>query len=151
MKLPSVFRERMAVPPTGWRERAVRVTRILHASVNVAGSLEETGNFYADVLGMDRAARPEIDGVGGRWLAAGDGQVHLVDAPMQGAGIDPTGPHFCLAVDDIESARTELRRRAIPFVEATQPPPPGRHGEVVQIWFVDPSGNTIELQEDRPL
>lgn len=129
----------------------MRVTRILHASVNVAGSLDEAGRFYTDVLGMAPAARPEIPGVGGRWLTAGAGQVHLVDAPMAGAGIDPTGPHFCLAVDDIESAVAELEDLGIPFVRASQPAGPASRDEVTQIWFTDPAGNTIELQQDRPL
>jgi catechol 2,3-dioxygenase-like lactoylglutathione lyase family enzyme len=121
----------------------VKVTRILHASVNVAGSLADTDRFYADLLGMARDDRPEIPGVEGRWFAAGDGQVHLVDAPMAGVGIDPTGPHFCLGVDDLDAAVAELEARDIPYLRAIQP------GDVVQIWIVDPAGNTVELQQDR--
>lgn len=130
----------------------MKVNRILHASVNVAGSLDATARFYADVLGLPVAARPEIPGVGGRWLAAGGGgQVHLVDAPMAGTGIDPTGPHFCLGVHDIAEARAELDELGIPYVTATQPGGPGGDDEVLQIWCTDPAGNTIELQQDRPI
>ena len=129
----------------------MKVNRILHASVNVAGSLDETARFYADVLGMAQAVRPEIPGVGGRWLTAGDGQVHLVDTPMAGAGIDPTGPHFCLAVEDVEAAVAELEGLGIPYARASQPAGPDWQDEVVQIWFTDPAGNTIELQQDHPL
>jgi catechol 2,3-dioxygenase-like lactoylglutathione lyase family enzyme len=129
----------------------VKVTRILHASVNVAGSLPEAARFYGEVLGMAAATRPEIPGVGGRWLTAGDGQVHLVDAPMAGTGTDPTGPHFCLAVEDIEAAVAELEGLGIPYLRASQPAGPTWRDEVVQIWFSDPAGNTVELQEDRPL
>ena len=129
----------------------MKVTRILHASVNVAGSLDDTTRFYADVLGMAEAARPEIPGVGGRWLTAGGGQIHLVDAPMAGDGIDPTGPHFCLAVEDIEEAVTELESLDIPYLRASQPAGPQWRDEVVQIWFTDPAGNTIELQVDHQL
>lgn len=129
----------------------MKVTRILHASVNVAGRLEQADRFYGELLGMARAPRPEIPGVGGRWLVAGDGQVHLVDAPMAGSGIDPTGPHFCLAVADIEAAVRELEGRGIPYVRGSQPAGQGQAGEVVQIWITDPAGNTVELQEDHPL
>jgi catechol 2,3-dioxygenase-like lactoylglutathione lyase family enzyme len=119
----------------------VKVTRILHASVNVSGSLADNDRFYADLLGMARADRPEIPGIEGRWFGAGDGQVHLVDAPMAGLGIDPTGPHFCLGVDDLHAAVAELEARSVPYTRAAQ-------GDVVQIWIVDPAGNTIELQQD---
>jgi catechol 2,3-dioxygenase-like lactoylglutathione lyase family enzyme len=129
----------------------VKVTRILHASVNVAGVLGDTDRFYAEVLGMGHAERPEIPGVGGRWLVAGGGQVHLVDAPMTPGGIDPSGPHFCLAVEDLDGAIAELERLGIPTVRGSQPDLSGRMPEVVQIWFTDPAGNTIELQQDRPL
>jgi catechol 2,3-dioxygenase-like lactoylglutathione lyase family enzyme len=129
----------------------VKVTRILHASVNVAGSLDRADRFYREVLGMPAAARPDIPGVGGRWLAAGDGQVHLVDAPMAGHGIDPTGPHFCLAVEDVEAAVAELDGLGIPYLRASQAAADGQGGEVAQVWFTDPAGNTIEIQQDHPL
>jgi catechol 2,3-dioxygenase-like lactoylglutathione lyase family enzyme len=138
----------------------VKVTRILHASVNVSGALYETSRFYADLLGLAGADRPEIPGVDGRWFTAGQGQVHLVDAPMAGQGIDPTGPHFCLGVEDMDAALAELEERGIPFFRATQPgvgsgsggpDGTGEPTEVVQVWFTDPSGNTVELQQDRPL
>jgi catechol 2,3-dioxygenase-like lactoylglutathione lyase family enzyme len=121
----------------------VRATRILHASVNVSGSLEESDRFYTELLGLAPAARPEIPGVGGRWFTAGEAQVHLVDAPMAGSGIDPTGPHFCVGVADLDEAVAELEARGIPYARATQP------GDVVQIWVTDPAGNTVELQQDR--
>lgn len=122
----------------------MNVTRILHSSVNVAGRLEESERFYAELLGLAPLARPEIPGVAGRWLEVGTAQVHLVDAPMAGHGIDPTGPHVCLGVTDLEAAVAELDERAIPYVRATQP------GDVQQVWIVDPAGNTVELQQDRP-
>jgi len=135
----------------------MQVTRILHAAVNVSGELEASERFYSEVLGLAAATRPEIPGVDGRWFTVGSGQVHLVDAPFAGSGIDPTGPHCCLAVADLDGALIELADRGIPFLRATQPAGPDRGGgpsgevEVVQVWFVDPAGHTIELQQDRPL
>jgi catechol 2,3-dioxygenase-like lactoylglutathione lyase family enzyme len=135
----------------------MQVTRILHAAVNVSGELEATERFYSEVLGLTPATRPEIPGVDGRWFTVGSGQVHLVDAPFAGSGIDPTGPHYCLAVTDLDGAQVELGERGVPFLRAVQPgiPPEGGSSsgasDVVQIWFVDPAGHTIELQQDRPL
>jgi catechol 2,3-dioxygenase-like lactoylglutathione lyase family enzyme len=149
----------------------MRVTRVLHVSVNTVGCLEEARGFYERVLGLSSAPRPEIPGVPGHWYAIGDAELHLVAAPpgvwrndpagegeaaepdgarvggFRGEGpssaADPTGNHFCLAVDDIEQAVAELEARGIPYLRGAQ-------GDVVQVWIADPAGNTIELQADRP-
>ena len=122
----------------------MKVTRILHASVNVHTDLEATTRWYAETLGMRPAVRPEIAGVPGSWFTAGDGQVHLVGAPPRGTAIDPTGPHYCLGVEDLDAAVAELDAAGIAYLRGAQ-------GEVVQIWITDPVGNTVELQQDRPL
>jgi catechol 2,3-dioxygenase-like lactoylglutathione lyase family enzyme len=118
----------------------MRVTRILHHSVNVEGHLAECEVFYRR-LSLPGLARPEIPGVGGRWLAAGAAQVHLVDAPQGAGAIRPTGPHVCFGVEDLDAAIAELEQEGIPYLRGAQ-------GEVVQIWVADPVGNTIELQQD---
>jgi glyoxylase I family protein len=122
----------------------MNVTRILHASVNAAGGLEETTRFYAEVLGLLPAPRPEIPGVPGAWFRAGEGEVHVIGAPCRGEGIDPTGHHYCLAVEDLDAAVGELEAKGVPYVRAGQ-------GSVVQVFLTDPAGNTIELQQDREL
>jgi len=121
----------------------VKVTRVLHVSLSAsAGTLEETREFYADVFGLPAAPRPEIPGVPGHWLELGAAQLHLVGAPPTGAAIDSRGPHWCLGVADIEAAVAELEARHIPYLRGVQ-------GEgVVQVWVRDPSGATLELQQD---
>ena len=120
----------------------MKVTRILHASVNVTGTLDETRAFYASRLGLASTPRPTIPGVAGHWFAVDDAQLHLVDAPHRGApAIDPTGPHLCFGVEDLGAAIRELDEAAIPYEQ-------GHQGDVVQIWITDPSGFTIELQQD---
>ena len=111
-------------------------------SPNVEGDLEANVAFYEGLLELPSDARPEIPGVGGHWFAAGDVQLHLVDADAGTELIQPTGPHVCFAVDDLDGAIAELERDGIPYVRGAQ-------GTVVQIWFVDPAGNTIEIQQDR--
>ena len=120
----------------------MKVTRVGHVSVNVEGDLDATRRFYAEVLGLGDVPRPEIPGVGGHWHALGDTELHLVDAPSRGSAIDPTGPHFCVLVEDLGAAITELEAAGIEYLRGAQ-------GPVVQIWIVDPAGNTVELQQDR--
>ncbi len=121
----------------------MKVTRFHHVSVNTNGtSVDEMVAFYHDVLGLGDKPRPEIPGVEGHWHAVGDQELHLVGAPAAGTGIDPTGHHYCVAIDDLDGAIAELAARGIAYKRATQ-------GEgTVQIWIVDPAGNTIELQQE---
>jgi catechol 2,3-dioxygenase-like lactoylglutathione lyase family enzyme len=121
----------------------VKVTRFHHVSVNSHDApLDEMVAFYGDVLGLGDQARPEIPGVPGHWHVVGEQELHLVGAPPAGSGIDPTGNHYCVAVDDLDVAIAELEQRGIEYLRAVQ-------GEsTVQIWITDPAGNTIELQQE---
>jgi hypothetical protein len=47
-----------------------------------------------------------------------------------------------VAVDDLDGAIAELEARNVEYRRGAQ-------GDVAQIWFADPVGNTIELQQDR--
>ena len=47
-----------------------------------------------------------------------------------------------MAVDDLDAAIAELEARGIQYERAVQ-------GEsTVQIWIIDPAGNTVELQQE---
>lgn len=120
----------------------MRVTRTLHHSVNVEGRLDECVDFYRDLLFLPDEDRPAIAGVEGHWFGAGAIQLHLVDADAGTDAIRPTGPHVCFAVADLDAAIAELDQRGIPYKRGAQ-------GPVVQIWFVDPAGNTVEIQQER--
>jgi catechol 2,3-dioxygenase-like lactoylglutathione lyase family enzyme len=122
----------------------MKVTRVLHVSVNVEDQLSAARDFYATLFGLASKARPEIPGISGHWFALGEAELHLVDAPAGTSGIKPAGNHFCVAVDDLDAAVAELDERNVEYVRGAQ-------GEIVQIWIVDPTGNTIELQQDRDL
>jgi catechol 2,3-dioxygenase-like lactoylglutathione lyase family enzyme len=118
----------------------MKAVRINHVSVNCEGQLDATRRFYAEMFGLGDAKRPDIPGIGGHWFSVGDAQLHLVDARASGAAIDPVGDHWCIEVEDIDAARTELEASGITYVEGAQ-------GPVVQIWVTDPAGRTLELQQ----
>ena len=121
----------------------MKVTRFHHVSINCNKTpVPAVVAFYRDVLGLGDKARPEIPGIDGHWHTVGDQELHLVGAPARGAGIDPTGHHYCVAVADLDGAIAELDERGIEYERAVQ-------GEgTVQIWITDPAGNTIELQQE---
>lgn len=121
----------------------MKVTRFHHVSVNINDAeLSDVVAFYRDVLGLDDEARPEIPGVPGHWNAVGDQQLHIVGAPGRGTGIDPTGHHYCVSVDDLDAAVAELENNGVDYLRGVQ------GAGVVQIWITDPAGNTIELQQE---
>ncbi|MHB1711914.1 MAG: VOC family protein [Acidimicrobiales bacterium] len=125
----------------------MRVTRVLHVSVNTAlatEGLDAARRFYGGTLGLASVPRPEIPGIDGLWFSVGDAQLHLVDTAtsVDDGGADPTANHFCIAVEDLLAAIDELEAAGIPYVRGAQ-------GDVVQIWLADPIGNTIELQQDQ--
>ena len=124
----------------------MKVTRFHHVSVNANGaSLDDMASFYRDVLGLADKPRPDIPGVPGHWHVVGDQELHLVGAPPQGTPIDSTGHHYCVAVTDLDAAVAELDDQGIEYQRAVQ------GAGTVQIWIIDPAGNTIELQQEtRP-
>ena len=123
----------------------MQITRILHASVNSADRVEATHDFYASVLGLAPAPRPDI-GIPGSWLDVDAAQVHLVGFPTVGVAIDPSDHHICFGVTDLGAATAELDAAGVAWVAADQTQLDGR--VVRQVFLADPAGNTIELQED---
>jgi catechol 2,3-dioxygenase-like lactoylglutathione lyase family enzyme len=122
----------------------MKVTKTLHHSVNVEGRLNASVEFYRNLLEMPDDARPVIPGIEGHWFGTGNAQLHLVDADAGPGPIQPAGPHICFAVADLDGAVAELDQAGIPYERGAQ-------GTTVQIWFVDPAGNTIEIQQDTDL
>jgi len=123
----------------------MRVTRILHAAVNVDGRFPETRDFYSSVLELSSTPRPDF-GFPGEWLVVGDSedrsQIHLIDYPGRDAlAIDPRAAHLCLGVADLDAAIAELEARSIPYVRSGE-------GARTQVWFADPSGFVLEIQHD---
>ena len=92
--------------------------------------------------GLGSEPRPEIPGIDGHWFGLGGRAAPSRRRAAGPAGIRPAGNHYCVAVDDLDGAIAELEARGIEYRRGAQ-------GDVVQIWFADPAGNTIELQQDR--
>ena len=119
----------------------MRVTRTLHHSVNVEGRLNPTVEFYRRLLELPSDPRPEIPGVGGHWFDAGNAQLHLVDAVAAG-DVQPTGPHVCFAVDDLDATLDRLRAAGVHV-----------RNEVLEfhdrrlVFVLGPEDVTIELAE----
>jgi catechol 2,3-dioxygenase-like lactoylglutathione lyase family enzyme len=116
--------------------------RINHVSIN-ALDLEESVDFYVDLLGADPIATPNF-GIPVQWLALGRTQLHLFEKDLR-----PTSHHhLAITVDDLEPVYRAAERRDAFDREAF-----GNHlvelpGDVVQLYVRDPAGNLVEIDQD---
>lgn len=112
-----------------------------HVSI-LATDIDESAEFYCDVLGMERVPTPNFE-VPVQWLQAGVGQLHLFERD-----IDPVPYyHFGVTVDDFEAV---YRRAAADDLFANWDDstdariyrlPDG----VAQMYLNDPAGNLLEV------
>ena len=106
-----------------------------HASIRVA-DLGRSVAFYEGLLGLRAIERPDF-GIPGRWYGIGGGQLHLIEGAAPGGPLDPSGPHFAIAVADLDAARRELQAAGVETLD------PGGS----QLWLRDPDGNVVELTD----
>ena len=112
-----------------------------HVSVNVR-ELDEAVAFYTEVLGLEVLPRPSLR-VDGVWLGLPDGrQVHLI---VDADHVAEVGPHFAVAVPDLDAAVAELRARGVEVSRVVDVPTGAR-----QCFLHDPAGNRIELHQPAP-
>jgi len=135
----------------------IKIKKLLHIGIRVDpddNSITEANTFYSDVLGLQiDTQRPEITGIPGFWVNISDGdrtqQVHVMGAtgasPVSRSRTeDPTRMHIAFAVESIDAARSFLAKKRVEYWEYG-----GLVGQAsLQIFFEDPCGNMIELQED---
>jgi catechol 2,3-dioxygenase-like lactoylglutathione lyase family enzyme len=96
--------------------------------------------FYGNVLGLPcSSVYREKDPIGAEY-ETGTLTLALLDSAAVGQEFHPSTSAIALRVDDVESARAELRSRGVEF-----------HGEIVdsgvchQAYFSDPDGNPLVL------
>ena len=103
--------------------------------------LEETVNFFQDLLGLKLGWRPNF-GIPGAWLYAGDtAVVHLVEfaaprRPSREAALD----HFAFRIDDYDATLARVKAAGIKHQTVDIP-----GTEIRQINIRDPNGANIEL------
>ena len=135
----------------------IKIKKLLHFGVRVdpyENSINEANAFYSDVLGLQiDTQRPEITGIPSFWVNISDGdrtqQVHVMGAtgasPVSRSRTeDPTRMHIAFNVESIDAARSFLAKKRVKYWEYG-----GLVGQAsLQIFFEDPCGNMIEVQED---
>jgi catechol 2,3-dioxygenase-like lactoylglutathione lyase family enzyme len=129
----------------GRKGKRMNITGFNHAAFNVESKLAESVDFYANTLGLRRLERSAMASrVKGAWFQVGDhAQLHVADETWDGSPRNPIGPHVSFYVDDIVEARSELEEKGLTVFVLGE-------GVSQVMWFSDPAGNTVELQQTQP-
>ncbi len=122
--------------------RGTGVRRLQHVSVPRPGGSEAHRRavaFYQDLLGLKEIPKPStFTDIDVTWFQIGDSEIHVyasgADEPLP-----HSGPHFCLVVADLQSARVRLEAAGHECAVPTEIP--GRPRFNTQ----DPWGNQIEI------
>lgn len=110
--------------------------------VNIATErLEETKDFFVEVLGLKVGWRPPF-AFDGYWLYAGERAiVHMQTAPRPvGPSADSALNHFAFDVDDLDRLLARLDPRGIPYRAVGVP-----GTDIRQAFLLDPNGVRVEL------
>lgn len=122
----------------------IQVTGMQHCNVRLQ-TREEAEDFYGRVLGLEKdPGMPWSEDRRLIWWNLGQhGQLHtpIGDRVNTTPSGQPIGPHFALAVRDIEEAKRTLDAEGIPYDQQTMA------GRNLQLFVHDPAGNLVELFE----
>src|SRR5690606_7281410 len=123
------------------------MTKFSHVAVLVK-SVEESGKFYGQILGLKEVEEPFKDGLH-RWFELGSGTLHLIEEP-RGELVFRRSNHICLSVDYLDGFIEKLGTFAIEFEDArgNKNKVHIRPDGIRQIFFQDPSGYWVEVNDD---
>jgi len=116
-----------------------RIESLHHAAVTVPTErLEEARHFYANLLGLEEAPRPEAElGRPGIWYRVGGSELHIQarDNYVRELGAH----HSALVVDDVSGLKAHLQANDIE-IEDAQP-----LSDRERFFARDPFGNRLEF------
>ncbi len=122
--------------------------RLNHIAIYVA-DLETSARFYRDLVGLDSIPEPFRDGMHAWFSLGGLGQLHVISGASQPIEKNKNN-HLCFSVPDLDAFIDKLNKARISFENW-----PGQKGQITtrpdgkkQIWFRDPDGYWIEVNDD---
>src|SRR4028119_1613982 len=112
-------------------------------------NLEKSTTFYKNVLQLQVIPEPFKDGKHTWFTLGGAGQLHLIQGAEQNIKRDKND-HLCFSVPSIENFIANLNQRQIEYTNwpGTAKAPTVRVDGVKQVYFQDPDGHWIEVNND---
>lgn len=114
-------------------------------------NLETSTAFYRDIIQIDTIPEPFHDGRHTWFKVAEHSHLHIISGAKEITSHDKNA-HLCFSVPSVDEFMTRLRRHHIPFESWQGEPdkPTVRVDGVKQIYFRDPDGYWVEINDDHP-
>ena len=115
-------------------------------------TLDKSTDFYENVLGLKKIEEPFKDGRH-TWFTLGPaGQLHLIQGADANIKRDKND-HLCFSVRSIEDFIANLDKHKVEYTNwpGTAKAPTVRVDGVKQVYFQDPDGHWIEINNDKSL
>lgn len=135
----------MAQTPEG-KEKIVPVLN--HIAVYVK-DLKKSTNFYEEVLNLKQVPEPFNDGLHSWFTLGPAGQLHLIQG-KDFVGQTNKNEHLCFSVASVDDFIKHLAKFSIEYSNwpGTAKAPTLRTDGVKQIYFQDPDGHWLEINDD---
>ncbi|MHA6247969.1 VOC family protein [Pontibacter sp. CAU 1760] len=113
--------------------------------------LEQSTAFYKDVLELQEIPEPFHDGRHTWFTLGAAGQLHLIQGEGKNLTIDKNN-HLCFSVLSVADFIKKLDQHQVEYTNwpGTAKAPTVRVDGVKQVYFQDPDGHWIEVNDDRP-
>lgn len=113
-------------------------------------NLDISTAFYKDIIGLEVIPEPFKDGRH-TWFTLGNiGQLHLISGAKKSMEHDKNS-HLCFSIKSVENFITKLEKNNIEYTnwKGDAKAPTIRVDGVKQIYFQDPDGNWIEINDAK--
>ena len=127
----------------------MKKTALNHIALYVT-KLNKSTAFYKDIIGLDTIPEPFHDGKH-TWFSVGDhSHLHLIEGATEPVK-HPKNTHICFSVPSIEEFIARLEKAGVEYSNwpGTSKSPTVRADGIKQIYFQDPDGYWIEVNNDQ--
>lgn len=137
-------------PVSAQQQQVVPQTAVLNHIAVYVTDLKKSADFYTSVLQLQLMEEPFKDGKHVWYTLGSAGQLHLIQGALQPAKSNKN-EHLCFSVVSITEFTTGLKKLKIPFEdwEGTSNQATTRVDGVKQVYFQDPDGHWLEVNNER--